>query len=238
MYISCFGDSITRGVSYVKGRLRIIKENYPAFLQQLFLEEPGTIIQNKGVFNDNSNLLIQRLQKDIINEIPDIVLICIGGNDCNFKWDEVANAPDEKHKPIVQIQNYISNVKTIVNKIRDTGITPVIVTLPPLDPARYYRSISNTYGTAISHWISSVGGIEHWHGLYNRSLNALIQQMNVVSIDVRSALKMAGNLRGYISDDGIHLTPEGYSVMSKKIYSDLKSSIIPACQRDMARNRV
>jgi hypothetical protein len=56
MYISCFGDSITRGASYVKGRLRIIKESYPAFLHQLFLVEPVTIIQNKGTFNDKSNL--------------------------------------------------------------------------------------------------------------------------------------------------------------------------------------
>jgi lysophospholipase L1-like esterase len=229
MYISCFGDSITRGVSYAKGRLRIIKQNYPSFLQQLFHTTPEIIIQNKGVFNDNSNLLIQRLEKDILQEKPDLVLICIGGNDCNFKWDEVACAPDEKHIPIVPIESYIKNVKTIVSKIRDKGIAPILVTLPPLDPTRYYRFISNTHGNAISHWISLVGGIEHWHGLYNRSLNALIQQMNVMSIDVRSALKKAGDLKGLISDDGIHPTPEGYSVISQKIHSDLISRIFPAC---------
>ena len=33
------------------------------------------------------------LRKDVISENPDIVLIEVGGNDCNFNWDEVAKHP-------------------------------------------------------------------------------------------------------------------------------------------------
>jgi ribosomal protein S17E len=36
MKIICFGDSLTRGVSYIKGRMRILKKNYPTILQELF----------------------------------------------------------------------------------------------------------------------------------------------------------------------------------------------------------
>ena len=65
MKIICFGDSLTRGVSVVKGRLRILKDNYPAFLQELFTQkgEKDITVINKGVFNDNSILNGMKLLK-------------------------------------------------------------------------------------------------------------------------------------------------------------------------------
>ena len=112
MKIICFGDSLTRGVSFVKGRVRIIKDNYPAFLEKLFsVNNPeDTIVLNKGVFNDNSDLLMKRLEKDVLSEKPNYVLLNVGGNDCNFKWQEVAENPDKNHDPIVPISQYIENI--------------------------------------------------------------------------------------------------------------------------------
>lgn len=220
MKIVCFGDSITRGVTCIKGRLRILKDNYPAVLQQYF-GDSSTEIVNKGVFNDNSDLLVQRLGKDVIGEHPDVVLICIGGNDCNFKWNEVAERPDDTHVPVVPLERYADNIRHLVKNVKEQGITPVLLTLPPLDPKRYYQSISARFGKSIGHWIGLSGGIEHWHGQYNRCLKKSIKQLNVPAIDVRTAIKKAGDLKGLISDDGIHLTAEGYKVMAKKIYTDL-----------------
>ncbi|WP_018664090.1 SGNH/GDSL hydrolase family protein [Heyndrickxia acidiproducens] len=227
MKIICFGDSITRGVTCIRGRLRILKDNYPAALQSCFKHSSDTEIVNKGVFNDNSDLLVKRLQKDVIQEKPDAVLICIGGNDCNFKWDEVAKHPEEAHIPIVPPDRYIANLKHIVGEIKEKGITPILLTLPPLDPKRYYQSISARFGKSISHWIGLTGGIEHWHGNYNRRLKSLIQQLNVSSIDVRSAIKKAGDLKDLISDDGIHLTAKGYNVMGRKIFKELSAIQLP-----------
>ncbi|MFB6467162.1 SGNH/GDSL hydrolase family protein [Cytobacillus sp. Hz8] len=222
MKIICFGDSLTRGVSFVKGRLKIIKENYPNFLQELFSSSPEeTRIINKGVFNDNSDSLVQRLEKDVIKQHPDYTIIEIGGNDCNFIWKNVAEMPEEKHLPIVPLERYIENVKTIISRLKEEGITPVILTLPPLDPVRYYQYLVNLYGKSISHCISTVGGIEHWHGLYNRALNSFVDGMDAFKIDVRTALKKAGDLSQLISDDGIHLTSKGYQELSQSIFREL-----------------
>ena len=95
MKIICFGDSLTRGVSSIKGRMRILKKSYPTILQELFennkeIDTKNNIeVLNKGVFNDNSDLLLARLEKDVIMEKPVFVIIGIGGNDCNFQWEEV-----------------------------------------------------------------------------------------------------------------------------------------------------
>lgn len=223
MKIICFGDSLTRGVSFVKGRVRIIKDNYPAFLEKLFsVNDPAdTIVLNKGVFNDNSDLLMKRLEKDVLSEEPNYVLLNVGGNDCNFKWQEVAENPESDHDPIVPINRYIENIGQMVTKMKQSNITPILLTLPPLDPVRYYKFIADRYGTTISHWISSCGGIEHWHSLYNLQLNKLIEQLNLPSIDVRTALKKAGNITDFISDDGIHLNSEGYKKMSDVIFEEM-----------------
>ena len=142
MKIICFGDSLTRGVTYIKGRLRIVKKNYPVILQKLIGQKETDSIQsvqivNKGVFNDNSNHLLERLEKDVLMEKPSIVLIGIGGNDCNFRWAEVAEAPLDTHTAAVPLNLYMDNIKTIISRVKEEGITPILLTLPPLDPVRY-----------------------------------------------------------------------------------------------------
>lgn len=223
MKIVCFGDSLTRGVSVVKGRLRIIKNNYPAILQELFSmnNEDDVTIVNKGNFNDNSDLLLSRLEKDVIAKKPDFAIVGIGGNDCNFHWDDVAAKPFEEHKAIVPIERYLVNLKEIITEIRQNNIVPIIPTLPPLDPVRYYKSISDKNSPAISHWISKLGGIEHWQGLYNQNLIKFADELGVRKIDIRTAIKKAGDLADLISDDGIHLTAKGYNVFSREIYQSL-----------------
>lgn len=223
MKVICFGDSLTRGVSVVKGRLRIIKNNYPVILQELFSvnKRNDVTVVNKGVFNDNSDLLLSRLEKDVIAEKPDYAIVGIGGNDCNFDWEGVADKPCDEHTAVVPIERYVDNLQAIITEIRQNDIIPIISTLPPLDPVRYYNSISEKYSPAISHWISKVGGIEHWQGLYNQSLIKFADELGIRSIDVRSAIKKAGNLADLISDDGIHLTAKGYNAFSKEIYQTL-----------------
>lgn len=223
--IVCFGDSLTRGVSYVKGRVRILKENYPSFLEKQLKTDQmdDMVIINKGVFNDNSKLLVDRLDKDVISEHPNFVLIGVGGNDCNFKWEEVAAFPDDTHEAIVPLSEYIENIKRIVMRVKESNITPILLTLPPLDPVRYYQYIASVYGSKISHWISRCGGIDHWHNMYNKQLKILVDQLDVITIDVRSALCKSGEIDELVSDDGIHLNSTGYREMSNAIYNGLIS---------------
>ncbi len=227
MKIICFGDSLTRGVSFVKGRLRILKNNYPAYLQKFMSgdkrnSEIGQAeVVNKGVFNDNSDLLLARLEKDILHEKPTFVIIGIGGNDCDFPWKEVAAQPNEEHEPKVPLARFANNLKELISTLDSYGITPVLTTLPPLDPARYYQTISSRFGTEISQWICKVGGIASWHSKYNRTVKNIAEEMDVFLIDVRNAIKSRGQLKDLISDDGIHLTEKGYKIMAAEIYENI-----------------
>ncbi|MCQ2010003.1 MAG: GDSL-type esterase/lipase family protein [Sporolactobacillus sp.] len=226
MKLICFGDSVTRGITFVRGRFKIIRENYPALLQR-FLGDGDEVI-NKGVFNDNSDLLVQRLDHDVLDEHPDLVLINVGGNDCNFPWDQVAKLPDSEHVPIVPIDRYLSNIKLMIDRISATGALPVILSLLPLDPARYYQSLMSHYSHSIGHWIGMCGGIEHWHGMYNRALKDLCKKSGATLIDVRSAFKLKGDLKALINEDGLHPTAQGY-----KALAEIVSGFVPELRKSV-----
>ncbi|WP_419880474.1 SGNH/GDSL hydrolase family protein [Peribacillus sp. B-H-3] len=227
MKILCFGDSLTRGVTYLNGRLRILKNNYPKILQELILknskdenEDQITVI-NKGVFNDNSDSLMKRFERDVIGERPDYVIIEIGGNDCDFAWADVAKDPDGEHQAVVPLDRYLGNLKSMVMNIKSEGMTPILSTLPPLDPVRYYKRITENFSSIVSNCICKAGGIEHQHSIYNRALKKIAEELDVFMIDVRSAIKYAGDLKDLISDDGIHLTQKGYEIFAEEVYQRL-----------------
>ena len=49
----------------------------------------------------------------------------------------------------------------------------------------------------------------------------LADELAVPKIDVRSAIKKAGHSINMISEDGIHLTAEGYNALSMAVYTYL-----------------
>lgn len=226
MKMICFGDSVTRGITFVCGRFKIIRENYPTLLQRFLGEEDEVI--NKGVFNDNSDLLVKRLDHDVLDEHPDLVFINIGGNDCNFTWDQVAEFPESEHESIVPLERYLSNVSLLIQRITATGAMPVILSLLPLDPVRYYQSLIKHYSHSIGHWVSMCGGIEHWHGMYNRALKELCERTGTKLIDVRSEFKRKGAFSELINEDGLHPTAKGYKALAESVLAcvpELKKSV-------------
>lgn len=212
--IVCFGDSVTRGITLVQGRMRILKENYPALLQMALGRERVDVI-NQGVFNDNSDKLVERLEADVLSVNPDYVLIEIGGNDCNFNWGEVAQHPDDEHQPVVPLDRYVQNVKQLVLQIQKRGPVPIVLSLPPLDPARYYRHVFSQHGKSVAHWIALCGGIEYWHGNYNQSLNQMLSLIGAKTVDIRKAFTQLTDWSSLLSEDGIHPSADGYQLISR-----------------------
>ncbi|WAH36237.1 SGNH/GDSL hydrolase family protein [Alicyclobacillus dauci] len=234
MRIVCAGDSLTRGVSFIRGRLRIVRDNYPNLLQTRLQTAAydGVEVKNCGAFNDNSGSLLNRLQKDVFAEHPDIVLIEIGANDCDFRWNEVAEAPDVEHVPYVPLDRYVSNLKHIVKGVHSIGAKPIVLTLLPLDPVRYYHHLSVRFGKQIAHWIARCGGIEYWHNQYDKALRGCLDDLHIDRIDVRAHDGQVATWRTMLSDDGIHLTSTGYQYLSRMVFSALEDlGVLPSTAR-------
>ena len=81
--------------------------DYPSQLSAMI----GRPVINAGVSGDTTARALQRLERDVLSEFPDLVLITLGGNDLkNGVAKEVA----------------FDNLKTIVESIQETGARVII----------------------------------------------------------------------------------------------------------------
>jgi len=99
--IICFGDSLTYGTGAGQDM------DYPSQLSALI----GKPVINAGVSGDTTARALQRLERDVLSEYPDLVLITLGGNDLKNGVDRDAA---------------FDNLKTIVESIQESGARVII----------------------------------------------------------------------------------------------------------------
>jgi len=126
--IICFGDSLTFGTGAPE------KMSYPAHLSRI-LKRP---VVNAGVPGDTTASALLRLQREVLDRSPGIVLITLGGNDLKNRLP--ADAAFE-------------NLKTIVERIQKTGALVVLggISIPFWDRgfSDRYRTLSEDTGAVL-----------------------------------------------------------------------------------------
>lgn len=100
--VIAFGDSLTRGTGAPPGK------DYPSRLSQM----AGVPIVNAGVPGETSADAIRRVQRDVLQRDPRIVIVLLGGNDMlqRISHDQTA-----------------ANVRRIVREIQQSGALVLLV---------------------------------------------------------------------------------------------------------------
>ena len=98
--ITVFGDSIGKGVFTDGGKIEVIKDN----AVKLFEEWKGIEIDNRSGYGQSLKRLLDKgvIEKYIAGldkSKRNIAVIELGGNDADFDWKAVADAPNENHYP-------------------------------------------------------------------------------------------------------------------------------------------
>ena len=138
-------------------------------------------------------------------------LVAYGGNDSDFDWPAIADAPDQEHLPRTALPEFVEKLRCAANMLRDAGVQPVLMTLPPIDSARYFDFISRrSDGQRILTWLGDVGRIYRHQELYSDTVAALAMSEGLPLIDVRRQFLPLRDLPRLIAADGIHLTMPGY----------------------------
>lgn len=112
--IICFGDSLTIGYGVLPG------EDYPAQLGKLV--EPGVI--NAGVDGDITSEALRRLDSDVLDRDPLLVIIEFGGNDFLRK---------------TPIATTIENISRMIEHIHERGAMAAVVDISAGMLLREYR---------------------------------------------------------------------------------------------------
>lgn len=125
----CAGDSLTSGVD-----LDSDKGTYVGVLRRRL----SCTVINAGVANDKTADLLARVDKDVVQRHPTIVLLCIGGNDF------LDGTPRSK---------FAAQFDNLVSRIADAGPKIVIVEVPTgivWNPyAGIYRKTAARYGATL-----------------------------------------------------------------------------------------
>lgn len=211
--VTIYGDSIMKAtIPDDNFRYHYNIKPYVEKLQSSFPVE----IRNRAVFG--SCVAKGEKQLDIDLERADIgraALLEFGGNDCNFHWSEIAQAPENEHQPYTSLDCFISSLEEMAEKLISRGVKPVLMTLPPIDPGKYLRFLGRdgTNCVNILKWLGDSSMIYRYHEMYSNAIAKLAFEKHYELIDVRSDFLDKHNYNELISEDGIHPSREGYDLI-------------------------
>jgi lysophospholipase L1-like esterase len=212
------GDSISAGVVFSEKENRYIKskESFVCMLQNSL----DGVITNVSRFGNTLTTALPKLKRDMEKQKPDIVLIELGGNDCDYKWEQVAENPLGEHLPATNIEDFKAGLISLISSLRKNDVAPVLTTLPPIDAERYFKWISSQNAEKaanILQWLGSVSRIYWWQERYNAAVLRVAESTNTAWIDLRSAFLGAPDFRKFLCMDGIHPNSEGHKLIFKAI---------------------
>jgi len=223
--IVAYGDSITKGIIYddKRSRYSTLKENFTSIIENK-IKGP---VYNAGKFGNTIMRGARKMYNDVIKKSPDMVLVEFGGNDCDYKWDEIAKNPDMEYKPNTDICTFRETLLTMIDTLKTNHILPVLMTLPPLDPLKYFKWIAKEDSFAeknILHWLGTKDRLFTWHSSYSKMITEVANETGTVLIDVRSEFLKYKDYSQFLCIDGIHPNPEGQSLIANVILNFIKEN--------------
>ena len=218
--IICIGDSITKGKVWNENDRRpyITEKSYPFILKNLL----NIDVFNDGVCDITSDQMLHNIGSDLSFDKGSLVIVEIGGNDCNLNWRNIKKNPLGEHDAIIPLERFKANLFKIIESIKGYGAFPVLSTLPPLDGEKYYNLLKKVFGDNIKLWIDRRGGIYSWQESYSNAVKDIAAKTSTYIIDIRKSFLDSVDYKKFISFDGIHPNEDGYSLIANTFCEGLK----------------
>lgn len=210
--ITIWGDSILKGVilDEQNGKYKVMKNNSISNFAQI----TGCSVNNHAYFGMTSTKALNRITTSIDKQPPkkdDIVIIEFGGNDCDYIWSEIANAPDGIHQPKTTISNFKNSLQNMIDIFKKKGVIPILMNLPPLEPERYFNWVSKGLNKDnLLRFLGDVSKIYRWQEAYSNAAECIARKNNCSLVDVRESFLISNNYSSQFCADGIHPNEKGH----------------------------
>lgn len=212
------GDSVSKGIilNEDKGRYEASPKNFVSRVAEAF----GATVKNVSMFGATvlKGLQIWDRQEKRL-PAKGICIMEFGGNDCDYLWSEIAEAPEAPHDPNVPHSRFFQLYHELIDKVKAKGWIPVILSLPPLEPKRYFDTFSkNLNKSKIMEWLGgSTQRIYQWHESYNDMLPQLAEETGSYFLDIRQAFLKHRNPEQFMCADGIHPNEKGHQLIASAL---------------------
>lgn len=220
MRISFYGDSIFEGVQLQDGKYTRHRE-----LIERFEAENDVLIKNRSSFGSTVDKGLARMEADLRRgSLGNYTVIEFGGNDCAYRWDEVAALPDGEHECITPPERFVQLYNELITRAYENGSWPIVATLPPVSSHSYLDFVTRggLDKAAILHWLGDVEAISRWQEKYSGIAAAIARERGCPILDLRSAFPTdAAEKDIYLCSDGIHPNSAGQQLIFDKASEEL-----------------
>ncbi len=146
----------------------------------------------------------------------DAIVMDFGGNDCDFRWEDIAANPDGSFEPNTPLDIFMTEYTNLIRTLKDKNIMPILTTLPPLEPQRFFDWwCRNLNKENIIKWLGSIEEIYNHQALYSSYVEEIARKENVPLVDIRSAFIKNGNIGNLICEDGTHPNSNGQKIITE-----------------------
>lgn len=183
------------------------------FLYQMSFAQDIKIL-NKGVGGNSTVNMLARVNADVIDHKPDLVIMMVGTND-------MLNS-----RKMMSYADYSNNLEELALKIKESGSQLLLMSSPPADSAylfeRHDRSLFTESPNEIMRKVSViVEGLAVKHDLLFVNL---YEDLTAMSIPRHNEDLLIRNVRNCGKGDGVHPTPLGYHFIGQTVYQYLKEN--------------
>jgi len=213
--IQVLGDSVLKGVQVDPATNRYITKNeidIPALEREF-----GLVVRNQSHFGATCVKGARLLDRLLSRAEPcDAVVMDFGGNDCDYTWPEIAADPAGTHQPHVPPTEFKERYRTMIRKVQERDMVPVLVTLPPLEPQRFFdwwcRDLDQM---AVRRWLGGISNIYAHQEHYSRIVEQVAREEGAALVDVRGTFLNHGHLETLICADGTHPNSAGQELITQ-----------------------
>ncbi len=233
--IVCLGDSITKG-SGASGGGTVTGGNYPSFLNRKFnptivVDSPkevvavkveaaddnnaaeigadGVLMYNKGIGGQTSTNMLGRIQRDVLDLNPDLMILLCGTND-------LLNS-----KKVATYETYKSNIIKMVDAAQGSGADVILMSPLPADAEYLFErhDKSKYHGhpdEVMAKACDIVKSIASEYACHFVDLHAEFVSRGLPNHNKDNYIR---NEKNSNRKDGVHPTPAGYKLMSDIIWA-------------------
>ncbi|MGR3292927.1 MAG: SGNH/GDSL hydrolase family protein [Candidatus Scalindua sp.] len=218
--IVAIGDSITQADTHwtVQGHKNTIQGGWVTRLGRLLDEDfPDEYeVVNKGINGDTALGVLSRLDRDVILQQPDIVIIAIGTNDIFDKLSAIPNSTADAY------QNAMTR---IFNELQLNLPNTHVFIMSMTTTLRKYAHIR------FGNFLPPQEVIHAVFNDYNNVLKGLAEDFDLFYVDLPSQWPQDVEGSWGFCADGIHPNDAGYDLVAEILYDTLRSTVIHSKQK-------
>ncbi|MBE6563217.1 MAG: SGNH/GDSL hydrolase family protein [Ruminococcaceae bacterium] len=214
--IDIYGDSILRGVMYDEESASYkLRDGYKL---ECFSSRGIEIRNNSriGATIEKGKDALERKLQDC--DSSTLVILEYGGNDCDYEWKNVSDAPLAEHTPHIEPQKFIDTYKQAIATAMKKGATVAITSLVPIDSGKYMKWISrNLSYDNILNWLGDESMLFRWQEYYSHLVESIARELKCEFIDLRREFLLSHSFPKLLCADGIHPTQAGHELIEKAL---------------------